>query len=330
MKCIIFAGASCLLCSAAVLAQTNVTVYGIADAGLVHESGGPAGGVNTVASGIASGSRLGFRGKEDLGGGMAAVFGLESGVNVDTGTSGQGGVLFGRQAYVGLTGRLGAVTLGRQYTPYYKILRDIGDPFGAVSLAGRAGNLITTYTRIDNLVEYVSPTVNGLRADVGYAAGEVAGDSSKNRTLSGSLAYATGQLALGAAYHRVDNPAGTDFVREALLSANYKFRLLTAYLSYGRTRGPAADSRSVLAGVAVPFGRHKLMLSHIRRDDRTVADRDANQWGIGYFYALSKRTDLYAAYADIDNRNGAAFTVGNATEKGSGDRAVNLGVRHNF
>jgi predicted porin len=89
---------------------------------------------------------------------LSAVFQLESGFNIDTDTSGQGGLLFGRQAFVGLNSKFGAVTLGRQYTPYYKTLRDIGDPFGAVSMAGRSGNLFPTNTRTNNMVEYPRPT----------------------------------------------------------------------------------------------------------------------------------------------------------------------------
>lgn len=332
MKRIALAAAGCLLCSTAALAQGNVTIYGVVDTGLVHESGSPAGSVTNVSSGVASGSRIGFKGKEDLGDGLAAVFVLENGFNADTGAAGQGGLLFGRQAYAGLTGRLGAVTVGRQFTPYYKTLRDVGDPFGAVSLAGRAGNVMATYTRIDNMVEYASPTVGGVRADLAYGAGEVAGDSTKNRTLSASLGYARGPLGVQAAFHRVDNAAGTGFARNTLLAASYEFPLLTGYLSYAVNKGSdlATDSRDVLAGVAVPLGRHKLLLSHIRHDDRAAVDQDASQWGVGYLVPLSKRTDIYAAYAVIDNRNGAAFKVGNSTDKGTGDRAVNLGIRHNF
>ena len=323
--------AACLLCSTAALAQTGVTIYGIVDAGLVHERGGPEGATTKLNSGVASSSRLGFRGKEDLGGGLAAIFAIENGFNVDNGTVGQGGVLFGRQAFVGLTGRLGALTLGRQYTPYYKTLRDIGDPFGAVSLAGRSGNIMVLNTRTDNMVEYASPTFGGLRIDVAYGAGEAADDSSKNRTLSASLGYASGPLALQGAFHRVDNPTATDAVRNTLLAASYKFKVLTAYVSHARNKGlGSADSRDMLAGISVPFGPHKVMFSHIRHDDRAAANQDARQWGIGYLYALSKRTDLYAAYGVINNANGAPFTVGSATERGSGDRAANLGIRHNF
>lgn len=319
------------LSSAGALAQTNVSIYGIVDAGVVHESGGEAGSVTNVSSGIASGSRLGFKGKEDLGGGLAAVFQIESGFNIDTGASGQGGVLFGRQAFVGLTGKFGAFTLGRQYTPYYKTLRDIGDPFGAVSLAGRSGNLFATNTRANNMIEYVSPSISGVRADLAYSAGEVAGDSTRSRQMGGSLGYAGGPLTIQVAHHRIDNATASDRTRNTLVSANYKFKPVTVYASYALNKGPAqADSKDMLAGVAVPFGSNKLLFSHVRHDDETAANNDASQWGIAYHVQLSKRTDIYAAYAVIDNRNAAAFKVGNATDTGTGDKAFNLGVRHNF
>lgn len=319
------------LAPASALAQSNVTVYGVVDAGLVRESGAATGPVSNLSSGIASGSRLGFKGKEDLGGGMAAVFLLENGFNADTGAAGQSGLLFGRQAFVGLTGRLGAVTLGRQYSPYYKTLRDVGDPFGAVSLAGRSGNLLATNTRTDNMVEYLSPAFGGVRADLAYGAGETAGDSSKNRTLSGSLGYAGGPLSVQLAYHRIDNATATDATRNALLAANYNAGWITAYMSYAVNKGTGtARSNDLVAGVALPVGTGKVLLSHVRHDDRAAVNRDASQWGVAYLVPLSKRTDIYAAYAAIDNRNGAAFKVGNATDKGSGDKAFNLGIRHNF
>jgi predicted porin len=80
----------------------------------------------------------------------------------------------------------------------------------------------------------------------------------------------------------------------------------------------------------VPLGRHVWLASWIHKDDRTARDQDATQWALGYRYLLSKRTDLYAAAAHIRNRHGAAYTVGSAIEAGTGNRAVNLGMRHNF
>ena len=173
-------GASCTA-----LAQSSVTIYGVADAGLVVDKDAAGDRLTRVASGVASGSRIGFKGKEDLGNGLSALFVLESGFNIDTGTSGQGGLLFGRQAYVGLSGKGGTVTLGRQYSPYYLALRDVADPF-VIGLAGTASNVMATNYRVDNMAQYATPTWNKLSAELAYGFGEVADDNAKNRSLGGA------------------------------------------------------------------------------------------------------------------------------------------------
>lgn len=314
----------------AVFAQSTVTIYGVVDAGLVHESGSTTGSVNNLSGGIASGSRLGFKGKEDLGGGLSANFVIENGFNPDTGIAGQSGLLFGRQAFVGLSGNGGAVTLGRQYSPYYKVLRDVADPFAA-GLAGRAGNLMATNTRIDNMIEYVAPKLGGFSADAGYGFGEVAGDNAKSRNIGAAIGYAQGALNVKLAHHQLNNAAATDKTSNTLLAGSYDFGVAKASLGYAINKGTGtADSNDAIAGVSVPFGTSKVLASYIRHNDKTAANKDANQWAIGYIYSLSKRTDLYSSYAHISNSNGATFKVGNATDKGTGDSAFNLGVRHSF
>lgn len=318
------------LSSGAVFAQSSVSIYGIVDAGLVHESGGKAGSVNNLSGGIASGSRLGFKGKEDLGGGLSANFVIENGFNPDTGVAGQSGLLLGRQAFVGLSGNLGGVTLGRQYSPYYKVLRDVADPFAA-GLAGKAGNLMATNTRINNMIEYVTPKLAGFSADVGYGFGEVAGDSAKSRNLGAAIGYAQGPLNVKLAHHQLNNATATDKTSNTLLTCSYDFGVAKASLGYAINKGTgSADSNDAIAGVTVPFGASRVLASYIRHNDKTAANKDANQWAIGYIYSLSKRTDLYTSYAHISNSNGATFKVGNATDTGTGDKAFNLGVRHSF
>jgi predicted porin len=312
------------------IAQTNITIYGIIDAGLVRESGGPAGNVTALGGGVASGSRLGFKGKEDLGGGMSANFLMENGFNSDTGSLGQGGLLFGRQMYVGLSGKAGEIRFGRQYSPYYLALRDIADPFAA-GLAGRAGNIMATNTRVDNMVDYITPKVGGFFADLAYGFGEVAGDPKKSRSIGGAIGYAQGNLLASLSHHQLNNATASDRTKNTLLTARYKFGLLEGSLGYAVNKGiGTADSRDFIVGADVPFGISHLLVSYIRRDDRTPANRDARQWAVGYLYGLSKRTDLYFAYAKISNSNGAVFKVGNATDNGTGDKAFNLGVRHKF
>jgi predicted porin len=328
-KSLILVAATGLL-SGAALAQSSVTIYGIVDAGLVRESGGAAGSVTNLGGGVASGSRIGFKGKEDLGGGLSANFLMENGFNTNNGTQGQGGLLFGRQVYVGLSGDIGSLTLGRQYSPYYKVLRDVADPFAA-GLAGRAGNIMATNTRVNNMVEYVTPSFAGFSADLAWGLGGVADDAAKNRNLGAAVGYANGPVVVKLAHHQTNNATATDKTSNTMLAGSYNFGVALATLGYAVNKGTGtADSKDLIAGVSVPLGSSTLLASYIRHDDRTVANRDANQWALGYSYRLSKRTDLYAAYARISNSNGATFTVGNATDTGTGDKAFNLGVRHSF
>ncbi|GAA4015156.1 porin [Actimicrobium antarcticum] len=337
-------------------AQTNVTMYGIADVGVVAERGGAAGSVSKLTSGVASGSRLGFRGTEDLGSGLAANFLLETGIAIDTGGFNQGNTAFGRQAFVGLSGGFGAVTMGRQYTPQYVTLV-LADPFGT-GMAGDAANLMPNTgdaaSRMNNAIKYVSPNLSGFTGELAYGFGEVAGDTKAARQYGAALGYANGPIAVRLGYHNRNNDTatvtGTSTAKDTLLAMTYDFNVAKLHLGYGVNKGtnssplrntanpygsavaPTAstDSRDMLVGVTVPFGVHTLLGSYIRKNDRTALNQDANQWALGYRYAFSKRTELYAAYARISNDNGAGYTVGSAIEAGSGDKAFNLGVRHTF
>ncbi len=318
-------------------AQSTVTIYGIVDAGLVAESGGAAGSITKLTSGVASASRIGFRGTEDLGGGLSANFVLENGFNVDTGAMGQtsaavpGGLLFGRQAFVGLKGDFGAVNFGRQYTPHYTTVV-AADPFGN-GMAGRFSNLMAASgTRMDNTIKYSTPaSLGAFSADIAYGFGEVAGNTSGNRAVGFGVGYASGPVYVRLGYHNLNNAAASDNAKNTVLAATYDFTAAKAHFAYGVNKGTGtADNSDLLLGVSVPFGQHKVLASYIRKNDKTAANRDADQWAIGYSYALSKRTDFYAAYARINNKNGATFTVGNNTETGSGDKAFNLGIRHSF
>lgn len=312
------------------LAQSNVTIYGVADAGLVADKDATGARLNRIASGVASGSRIGFKGRDDLGGGLAASFVLENGYNIDTGTTGQGGLLFGRQAYVGLSGSAGAVTAGHQYSPYYLALRDVADPF-AIGLAGTASNLMATNMRVDNMLQYTTPSYHKLSADLAYGFGEVAGDNAKNRSIGGAVHYIDGPLNLTLAHHRKDNALATQQTRNTLLAARYDFKMLQANFGYADNRAlDNSKSNDLLLGLSAPFGRTRLVASYIRHDDKSVLNRDARQWAIGAFYSLSKRSDLYTGYGHINNKNGATFTVGNATDNGTGNTGFNLGMRHTF
>lgn len=329
MKKVLFTLLALGAASGGALAQSSVTIYGVADAGLVFDKDAAGDRLNRVASGVASGSRIGFKGKEDLGGGLAATFVLESGFNIDTGTSGQGGLLFGRQAYVGLTGSAGAVTLGRQYSPYYLALRDVADPF-VIGLAGTASNLMKTNIRVNNMVQYATPTYSHLSAELAYGFGEVAGDNAKNRSMGGAVHYIDGPLNVTLTHHRMEDLVAQQ-TRNTLLATRYDFGVLQGNFGYADNRAfDNSKSNDMLVGFSAPFGATKLVASYIRHNDKSIANRDAQQWAIGAFYALSKRSDLYTGYGHISNKNGAPYKVGNATDDGTGTSGFNLGMRHTF
>jgi predicted porin len=357
-KSIVFAllTAATAMATSLASAQSNVTIYGLLDVAVVHESGGTAGAMTKLTSGVGGGSRLGFKGTEDIGNGLKALFLLENGFQADTGAMGQGGLIFGRQAYVGLQGGFGTVLVGRQYTPEYLVVV-FADPFGS-GWVGDTKNLVATtgnaFSRMDNTVKYISPTLQGVTVELAAAPGEVAGDSASSRQLGGSVAWAAGPLQVRVGYHNRNNDTATltntDNARNTVIAAVYDFGVLkvhglvgvnrglnssvfrSATNPFGRAATPVAstDSRDALAGVTVPFGRHALLASYIHKDDRTVRNQDANQVAIGYRYTLSKRTELNVAYARIDNRNGASYTVGSAIEAGTGDRSASVGMRHAF
>ena len=335
-------------------AQTGVKIYGVADVGIVLERGGSAGHTANLSSGVASGSRLGFKGTEDLGGGLSASFVIESGVAMDSGAAGQGGLAFGRQSFVALRGPLGALSAGRQYSPYFMALLDIGDPFGD-GLAGQAANLMVPNRRMDNSLRYTSPKLGGWSADLAYSAGEVAGDSTRKRALSGAVNYAQGPLSVALAHHRREHAEGRLHARHTLLAARYTLGAYQLHAAYADNRGmgtvgggaallsssaagaivsggtvgqPGVASRDVVLGLCVTYGPHRFAGSVVQHLDRSAAKQDARQFGVAYLYGLSRQTDLYAAYGRIGNRNGAAFTVGNATDDGKGRSAINLGLRH--
>ncbi len=330
-------------------AQTNVTIYGLIDGGIEHQTGGANGAVTKLTSGVQNASRIGFKGTEDLGGGLSALFTLENGFALDSGAALQGGALFGRQAFVGLKGDFGAVTLGRQYTPIFTSLCGAIDPF-ACGLAGNAANLMSqggspatnTGPRTANAIRYASPVFSGAQAELTYGFGETAGDNSALRTVSGALGYGAGPLTLRLAYHNVNDATATNSAKETLLGAKYDFGVAAVHVAYAINKGVTAggsnivqaDTRDTLVGVSVPFGASTFLASYIQKKDKSAAGNDAKQYALGYTYALSKRTNLYTSYAHINNtvaNNAAGFyTAGNATDAGTGSSSINVGVRHTF
>lgn len=345
-----------LAASGAAYAQSNVTIYGIMDAGFVGEQGGKNGTVNKVSAGGLSASRLGFKGTEDLGGGLSAVFTLETGIKGDTGeldnTTNQ---LFNRQAFVGLSSKTaGTLTLGRQYTPWYNALSQVGDPFAA-GTEGSAKNLFPAggaNVRNSNSVYYKSPDWSGVTGELFYGAGEQKGEA-VGRQLGASLGYQNGPLTLRAAFNtRNGGSSVTSFTnagRNGLIAANYDFKVAKAFAMFGMNRGTnstpypnataytaasaaqSVDNNIFLVGVTVPVSAAgTVVASWAEVHDKTALNHDAKQGAIGYLHALSKRTTAYASFAKISNRNGASYTVGNNADVGTGHEGYGVGIRHMF
>ena len=317
-------------------AQSSVTLYGKVDLGLVLDSGNAGGKSVRISSGVTGGSRIGFKGVEDLGGGMKAAFQLETGYCADSAAGAPNfctgsNNFMGRQAHGDLTGAFGAISAGRQYSLGFNNLSTI-DPFGT-GFAGQVNNIVDpSGIRLNNSATYSTPNIGGFVASAEIAFGEQTGNWQANRETGAGLTYASGPAYVGFTFYDVGNAAGNGAARKNyLFGGTYDFGVVKVHALAQKSTGPATlDVLDIMAGVTVPLAGGNLMASYIRHNDRTLADKDANQLGIGYIYPLSKRTSVYTAFGRIQNQHGATFTVGNATEAGTGNKAFNLGVVHNF
>jgi predicted porin len=341
-------------------AQSNVTVYGVVDAGIQYKNdGNPAGKKLGLDSGLQSGSRIGFKGTEDLGGGLSAIFTLENGFNIDDGTLGQSTKettrLFGRQAWVGLAGGFGAVKFGRQQTALYNALNII-DPFG-INLAGNAQKVFgyglyaaDPLARTDNTVSYSTANFNGFSASVSYGFGETAGNNSDKRNVGVGAQYANGPINVQFAYQdsntvdfgldayksvaKVYNSGKTD-LKTAFIGGTYDFGVAKAHLAYGDTKleqaGKSVKDRNWLVGVSAPVGAAGTVLaSYVRNDVKDLDNAKSDQYALGYTHALSKRTNLYTSYSYMKNDNGVALNADSAAIGGASVRTFNVGMRHQF
>jgi predicted porin len=338
--------------SSSALAETNATVYGIVDAGVAYRNdGNPAGKTLSMESGQQSGSRLGFRGTEDLGGGLSAIFTLENGFSIDTGTAGQGGRLFGRQAWVGLAGNFGNVKVGRQQTILYYAMDQL-DPFH-INLAGNSQKIFgygtyaaDPFQRSDNTITYTTPKIANVIGTVSYGLGEQPGNYSANRNLGAGLSYVNGPLNLQFSYQKADTVAAPSSLaggnasaigdnRATLIGGVYDFGLLKAHLAYADNRLSGATGggkdRNFLAGVTVPVGAAgSLLASWIRNDVRDIADGKSDLYAVGYSYAISKRTNVYTSYSYLKNGDGVALNTYKDAQYGASVRLFNVGMRHQF
>lgn len=332
------AAATLALCPA-VHAQSSSTVYGIMD-GFVEFAKGDA-RTTKLQSGGMSGSRLGFKGTEDLGGGLKAVFQIEHGLAIDTGTVTQGGVFWGRQAYVGLSSDLGALTLGRQLNPNF-LTADAGDPFGTGLGSAYSSGILTLLNgaRTNNSVVYTSPKWGGFSTTLLGAAGE----GVTGKFFSADVRYAAGPLAvaLGLAHKDDFGAAAPEKASSVLLTGVYDFGVaaLMAGVQTVKDLTQAAatedDRTEFYIGGKAPVGPGTIMAMVASGKTKDVAGTKAKEVSLGYEYTLSKRTNLYAIGSIIDNDDNTAFTTNGATSDGpvvsAGNkvRSLGVGIRHRF
>lgn len=191
-------------------AQSSVTLYGVADDSITYVSNSGGKHKYELLGSQLNGNRWGVKGTEDLGGGLSAIFKLESGYNINTGkASGQppASTLFTRQAFVGLSSNnYGTLTFGRQYDALTDLVQPLtGDQWGSMfSTPGDVDNN-DNGTNVNNAVKYVSPTFSGLQFEGEYAFGGVAGSTGSGQSWSGAVSYANGPLSAAAGYLRMNN-----------------------------------------------------------------------------------------------------------------------------
>lgn len=345
------------LSAASAHAQTSVQMYGVIDAYVGQKQLASATGAKTTNadSGGMTTSQWGFRGTEDLGDGLAAIFDVSSLLRADTGEPGRftGDAFFSRTAFVGLRGHWGTMRLGRISTPNFIStirLNPFGDSmaFGpvllhtylggqpldaAIASGGPAGISDSAHS---NAIAYTSPDFGGFVGAATYSFGEVAGDSGANKRLGYSLTYGTGPLLVSFSGEHVAKPVlpappvvpaanqkqGQDTQQ---VGASYDFKVLKLFgqLSLTNVELPAGaerEFRTAQLGTSVPVGAGKFLLSvaATRRTQTAIADVRRTTWSLGYDHDLSKRTDIYTVVMRDSVTNLRSGTT------------VAAGVRHRF
>jgi len=346
----LIAAAVAALASSAAMAQ--VTLYGVADAayfGLNQErvpTGGAAGQLveaktSGVVGGLLSGSRLGVKVEDDIGGGMKGVVVYESAINIDSSSTAAGNSgMFGftRQSYVGLTGGFGRVSLGRQYAPgYFAALASDGFAGAAISpqsaLSAGASMMITPNSgaRVDNSINYVSNSMGGVTLNVLYGMGETADTS--NVTAAGTTSKSNQRVGIGAqgkfgpvtvdaVYETRENALatnGTQTQDEYLIGAAFNAGFATFGASYqvkeldGGAVTPAVtagnDSELVSVSAVVPVGAGNIHVGYAMLTRDTAIESEVTALTVAYTHALSKKTTAYVGYSQAEsNENATAIT----------------------
>lgn len=309
-------------------ATSNVDVYGKLHMSVSNYDDQAAGADLQFSS---NASRIGFKGAEDLGGGLSAIWQIEQTVGLDeTGTSGG---FASRNSFLGLKGGFGTALIGRHDTPLKSVGRKV-DLFGDTVADSRGVMGLVSDTRPNNTVAYVSPSFSGLQVSAAYtnsSNNNTNPDTADNSLWSASVTYDNGPLFLGLGYSDGEQFDAAGIDREYSLAAGFTMGDFKVVGQYVANDNVAADYDAWMLGGAYTMGNIVLKANYMEGevDGSTI---DIKQWTVGADYKLSKRTSLYALYADGEN-------VGFGYGVGSSDRVapavedlsvLSIGMIHTF
>jgi predicted porin len=336
---------------AAYAATANVDIYGKLRFAVEHVDTNNAGGADgsDIVTGMDNASRIGFKGSEDLGGGMKAVWQIEQQLNV--GIAGNG-TMASRNTFVGLAGNFGTVLMGRHDTPY-KLATGRLDPFGDSigdynNIISRNGNGANNFDlRAPGTIAYITPKVSGFHAAVAYVQtknAETAGQD-QQRGWSASGMYENGPLFASLAYenHSGALPGSTSTLtaQESAwkLGLGYTFgdtKLMGVYENVNHDAANHISDRSAWwLGATHAMGPITLKASYGSAGDREGTggnNTGAKSWALGADYSLSKRTKVEFIYAQVNNDSAAQYRMNNyaAAAAGRDISAFSIGIEHNF
>ncbi|VWB81427.1 porin [Burkholderia lata] len=360
-KAVVLSPLAILACTAH--AQSSVTLYGTIDEGLDYFSNYGGHSLYALATNYQQlGTRWGIKGKEDLGGGVSAIFQLENGFSVNNGSAQPNGQMFGRQAYVGVdSNRIGALTLGRQYdsvVDYLSPLSAAGSWGGSLFAHPFDADNINDTFRIDNSVKYTSADYAGVQFGGLYGFSNQAGAFANNRAWSIGARYRNGPLAVAAAFMNLDgahtNTTGAVIespytaARQRIAGAGASYAIGSAVLGLLYTHTDIVD-RFTFPASTVKFDNVEVnakydvsaawylaaMYLYTFEGVTYSGGRNSphrNQVGLMADYRLSKRTDLYVqgVYAKASG-NEAWGAVGTYAESTSNNQTVaRVGIRTSF
>lgn len=317
-------------------AQSNVTAYGVMDSNLGWGSGSVSSNKLVGTDGL-FGSRLGFRGIEDLGGGLRASFLMEHGLRTFDGAAASGTAFWNRQAFVGLGGTWGDLTLGRQYTPTF-LVHATYDAFGPQGVAAQQvlyGSMEIAQPaniRANGAINYAAPnTLGGLQLQVMDSDGTGA----PGKYVGLRVGYnAGGALATDLAFGKYTN-AGIGDLKTVTLGARYKIDALKLYGLYDRANsGSAADTHGLQVSAGYTLGVTELKVSvaeSVMTSSAGASIGTTRRYGVGFVHPLSKRTMLYSSLAQLNNSHGAKMVVnGGVTAANQSAKGMDLGLSHSF